>query len=175
MSKLALISFAVTAMACAVGAQSTEKEAAPIRVGTFDSRAIAVAYAHSPFLETSLKAMVAERDEAKAAGDLERVKELEAEGLARQKRLHQQGFSTASVNDLLALVAAEIPAIADAAGVDLVVRKFDVTWQREGVVPVDVTDRLVAPFHPDEKTRSMIEAIRKQAPVPLNEIRDDHP
>lgn len=176
MSKFVLITSAVAALACAVGAQSTADEVRPIRVGTFDSRAIAVAYAHSPHLEKTMKALVAERDRAKADGNQERVRELEAQGAAHQRKLHEQGFSTGSVSDLLALIAADLPAIADAAGVDLIVSRFDVAWQREGVVPVDVTDRLVAPFHPSEKTRAMIEAVRKQAPVPLAEIGklEDH-
>jgi hypothetical protein len=159
-------------MACAVGAQSTRTEPQPIRVGTFDSRAIAVAYAHSPQLEAWMKPLVAARDAAKAAGDLERVRKLEAEGAAHQKKLHEQGFSTGSVSDLLALIAADLPAIADGAGVDLVVSRFDVAWQRQGVETVDVTDRLIEPFHPSEKTRKMIEQVREQEPVPLGEIHD---
>ena len=144
------------------------------RIGTFDSRAIAVAYATSPQHRATLDALVAERNRAKADGRVDRVRELEAEGAARQERLHEQGFGTADVGELLASIRDEIPAIAEQAGVELIVSKFDVVWQAKGTEFVDVTDLLVETFHPDDRTRANAAMIRKQAPMSSEELRKHH-
>jgi len=100
--------------------------AQPVRVGTYDSRAIAVAYAHSDFMREDHQALVAERDKAKKDGDEKGVREIEARGGAVQQRLHLQGFSTGSVIDLIRKIDAEIPGVAKAAGVLLIGSKWEV-------------------------------------------------
>jgi hypothetical protein len=69
------------------------------RIGTFDSRAVAIAFYRSAEFQEDTRGLMMELEEAKAAGDEERVKELEALFPALQHRMHQQGFSTASVRE----------------------------------------------------------------------------
>lgn len=143
---------------------------APIRVGVYDSRAVAVAYAHSEFNDRLIGELVKRRDAAKAARDDAGVKAAEAEGAALQERLHRQGFSTAPIPDILAHVQAELPAIADQAGVDVLVSKWDLAWQRSGVELADVTAAMIEPFHPDERVKQIVADLAKREPVPLSEL-----
>ena len=74
-----------------------------VRVGTFDSRALAIAYANSALFRDSLVDITKEYEKAKARGNRKVVKRIEGEMQARQGRLHLQGFSTAPVDDILAI------------------------------------------------------------------------
>ncbi len=62
-----------------VGAEHPEEKTsgARVRVGTFDSRAVAGAYYGSNAFRDLLKGLTAEHEKAKAAGDKKRAKELE--------------------------------------------------------------------------------------------------
>ncbi len=142
----------------------------PMRVGTYDSRAIAVAYVRSDFGRQAIDNLMAERDKAKAAGDEKRVKEVEARGRARQERLHQQGFGTASVMEMLDRIKAEIPGVAREAGVALIVSKWEVVYRDPSVEYVDVTVALVKKFGADPKMLKMIEDLMQHEPMPIEAL-----
>ena len=91
----------------AQGEDSKSKE----RIGIYDSRAIAVAFAGSPMHEKQLRQLLAEHKRAKEVGDLETVAKLEAEGKARQQKAHQQAFSTAPVDEILVHITNALPDI----------------------------------------------------------------
>ena len=137
-----------------------------IRIGTYDSRAIAIAYAASKYNPVSEK--MKEHQQAKTAGDEDRVKQLEAWGQKHQRQLHRQGFSEVPVNDLLAHVKGQLPDVARRAGVVAIVRKCDFT--AADVATVDLTNELVALYEPSEKTLGFVESLKGKAPVDLDEI-----
>ena len=138
----------VLSLGASVSADETETKpsGAKLRVGTFDSRAVAGAYYGSDAFHDLLKGLTAEHEKAKAAGDKKRVKELEAEGPALQELAHKQVFGTWPVDNILAKIKGEIPKIAKQADVDVIVSKWDVVYQRSGVEFVDVTDLMVQRF-----------------------------
>ncbi|MCP3918874.1 MAG: hypothetical protein GY711_25285 [bacterium] len=157
---------------------TTTRENPTVVVGTFDSRAIAVAHVQSPGFRDYLIAQKADveriLERAKAAGDEELVAQLEALGPAMQKRLHEQGFGTAPVADILARIEDELPGIAAKAGVDVIVSKWTLTYRSPGAKFVDVTGLIAAEFDPDERTLKMIQSTMETDPVPLDEIEHDH-
>ncbi|MCJ7729367.1 MAG: hypothetical protein MUO27_05780 [Sedimentisphaerales bacterium] len=172
--------WAVLALVGCVSAADNEKAAADgnkaaIVVGTFDSRAVVVAYAHSEPWKQKLQQMKKAQDEAKAAGDTKKVEELEQWGLTQQKKFHMQGFGTADVNDLLEYIRNDIPQIAKEAGVDIIVSKWDIAYQSPSAKTVDITEKIVAPFKPDEKLLVMIRDLMTKAPM-SNEVLEkaDH-
>lgn len=136
-----------------------------IRVGTFDSRAVAVAYANSDFNSQRLKSKMSEMKKAKAAGDTKKIEELEAWGQAQQNKLHKQGFGTAPVHDLLENIKADIPEIARKTGIDIIVSKWEVVYQNPSIELIDITDEIIKPFKPSEKTLKSIKSLLKQTPV----------
>ena len=144
-----------------------------MRIGVYDSRAVAVAWGNSSEFQKSLEAVTADYKKAKAAKDDKRVKEIEARMKAQQRRAHEQGFSTGSVANIMAKVKDSLPAVAKKAGVDLIVSKWEVNYQAPGVKTVDVTDDLVALFHVREKGLTWAKDIQKQAPLPMEQITDD--
>ena len=167
------ISLAVCAFAGeGVPAEKTDK--AKVCVGTFDSRAVAVACAHSSWNDKRLKAKMAEMEQAKAEGDTKKIEELEEWGKAQQAKLHRQGFGTADVDDLLKYIEDKIPGIARQTGVDIIVSKWDVVYQRPSAKLVDITDEMVKAFEPDQKTLKTIKDLSRQQPVEQEVLEQMH-
>ncbi len=140
--------------------------AAPLRIGTYDSRAIAAAYAASKF--NPVREKMKEMQAAKAAGDQAKIKELEEWGQSRQRQLHRQGFGRVPVDDLLAHVKDKLPEAARQAGVAAVAMSCD--WTGPDVEAVDITDALVALYEPSNRTLEMVKKLKGVAPMPLDEI-----
>jgi hypothetical protein len=147
-------------------------EKAKICVGTFDSRAVAVAHTRTESFGQAVQKLMDEYKKAEKAGDQQKMKELKAEGKAGQERVHQQGFGTASVANILAEIKDQLPEIAKKAGVDVIVSKWDITYQSPSAEFVDVTDEIIKPFKPNEKTLKIIEDLRKRPPVSLEELKN---
>src|SRR5688572_16736637 len=61
-----------------------------IRIGTYDSRAIAVAYARSEQFASHMRELQRRRAEAVKAKDKKLIEQLEAQGQAMQIRMHLQ-------------------------------------------------------------------------------------
>lgn len=141
------------------------------RVGIYDSRAVAVAFAGSAAFNKWLGDLKAEHEKAKASGDQKRLAELGAEGAARQRQLHMQGFSTAPVTNILDQIKSKLPAIKEKAGVSALVSKWDKTGlaQHKDAVLVDVTTALVDAFSPSERQRKGAIDIQKHKPISLEE------
>jgi len=148
---------------------NTKTAKAKLRVGTFDSRAIAMAYVNTDDFKQALKKLKEEYNKAKADGDEKKAKELAEKGKAGQQMFHMQGFSTAPVNDILEQIKDKVPAIAKQAGVDLIVSKWEIVYQSPDAEFVDITDLMIKPFNPSEKTLSIINELTKHPPIPLQE------
>jgi len=171
----ALVIGAATVVAVLGGltaAQDAPKAAdgAKVRLGVYDSRAIAVGARNSEAFRKSVGDLVRARDEARAKGDPKRVAELERRGQNLQTLRHLQAFSNGPVDDLLATVADRLPAIARDARVVAITAKPD--WHGDDVELVDVTDALVATFHPDAATLKIVADIKNHAPMPLLDVLD---
>jgi len=163
-----------------MGADPAVKDAAgqtakSLRVGTFDSRAVALAYYRkvyrSPEFVARVKKLKEDRDRAKAAGDQEKVKRLEAEGRGEQERSHSQVFGSAPIDEIMAKVKDQLPAVAKQAGVDLIVSKWNLTYRSPDAEFVDVTEPIAKLFQPDEQTLKMIRDLPKQQPLSAEELR----
>lgn len=133
------------------------------RVGIYDSRAVAIAWVRSEGFRAEMSALAAERAAAKAAGDSARVRALDERGAALQQKIHGQGFGTDPVDDILERVAAELPALRTREGVDMLMSRFDPSLAEPR--GKDVTDALVALFHPDAETLRHARDIRAMPPM----------
>jgi hypothetical protein len=144
-----------------------------LRIGVYDSRSIAIAYANSAGFQDSLKAVTAEYKKAKEEKNEKRVKEIDAQMRLRQRRMHEQGFSTGSVAGMMAKVKDSLPEVASKAGVQVIVSKWELNHRSLEVEVVDVTDQLVALFHPSEKVLGWVKDMKNHQPLPIEEITDD--
>ena len=137
------------------------------RVGVYDSRSVAIAYAGSPFMARVMTDLKDRHRRAKESGDGAAAARLEAEGKALQRKLHSQGFGTAPVDDLLAYIADRLPALMAEVGVGAIVSVWDEAGlaRHTGAGRVDVTDALVEAFAPDERARRSAREIRNKPPA----------
>lgn len=144
------------------------------RIGTYDSRAIAVAFVGSEVFEQTMADLKLRHDKAQAAGDKELTAKLEAEGIALQKELHKQGFSTAPVENILKHIASQLPEIKKQAQIDMIVSKWNTKALAENpsAEQVDVTMFLVEAFKPNDKQKKSAVEIQKHDPVPLEKMND---
>jgi hypothetical protein len=166
----AVVSIALTSIALAGRAQD-KTPSTQERIGVYDSRAVALAYAGSTWQGKKMKELTAQLKKAREAGDTNTAWLLEAEGRAWQSDLKQQGFGTAPVDNLLAEIASDLPLIFEAAGVTGVISKWNKTEldKHPHAVRVDVTMRLVDAFQPsDTQGRRAIE-IQKTKPQKIKE------
>ncbi len=145
-------------------------QAEELVVGTFDSRAVAMAMARGTAFKKKIADMKAARDKAKAKGDKKRVAELEKEGPALQERLHRQVFSNEPIDDVLKVIEKDLPSVAKAAGVNLLVSKWEIAYQDPGAKTVDVTWALVNLFKPDDQTKKIVKEVLKTKPLTLEEL-----
>jgi hypothetical protein len=141
-----------------------------LRVGIFDSRAIAHAYYLSGIGKQIMSSWVEKLNQAKKEGDDKLIKELQAWGQAIQLATHLQGFSIACVVDMFEKIEAELPKIAKEAGVDIIVSKREIVYKNPSIEIVDVTSDLAKLFNPDESALRIIEDLRTNTPVPLIEV-----
>jgi hypothetical protein len=144
-----------------------------IRVGTFDSRAIAVAAVNSKAHQDALAKVMAEHERAKAANDTNQIAAIRARMNTKQRRQHEQGFSTASVVSLLESVRSKLPDVAQAANVDLIASKWEVAFASDNVETIDVTDQIVKLFTPSERSLRWIQEVRKRQPIPIDDLPED--
>jgi hypothetical protein len=152
---------------------SAQSQTNKLRIGVYDSRAVAVAYGNSTEFEETLKSVKADYQNAKAAKDDKRMKEIAAGMKLRQRRMHEEAFSTGSVAGIMAKISEALPGVSKKAGVQAIVSKWELNYQGADVEVVDVTDDLMALFHVSDKGRQWAKGVRAKPPVPIEEITDD--
>jgi hypothetical protein len=164
---LLAVTLATGLLLCACG---TPQKAVD-RIGVYDSRSIAVAWAGTESYNNLLKSLQAEYNQAKAAGDQKRVEEVEAEAEAQQQLLHMQAFSTAPVDDILAHIEDSLDEIKEEAGVTMLVSKWDTETlaQYPSAEQIDVTMMLVDALQPNERQRQIAIDIQEHEPIPLDQ------
>ena len=138
------------------------------RIGVYDSRAVAMAYAGSSYHRQKMDDLKARHQLAVQAGDQQAAARLQAEVKAWQSALHRQGFGTAPVDDLLEHIQAELPRIQQEAGVSHLVSKWDLlALARHPLAErIDLTMQLVDAFAPTAGQRQHAIDIQRKAPVP---------
>jgi len=149
----------------------SQKTTEKYRIGTFDSRCIAIAYAKSDFLKNKDSDLRKEAEKAKAEGNETRVNELDKIGQHLQFILEQQVFSTGSVINIIEKIKDKIPAIAEKNNVKLILSKWELFYHDDSLEIVDVTDQILNIFNLDEQSRrNIVESMKKTEPVPMEQI-----
>ena len=139
---------------------------AKFRVGVYDNRAIAVAYASSEY--NPVGKLMEDYNKARESGDTARVAELEALGQKHQRMLHRQGFGRMPVDDILVMVKDRLPDVALRANVDAIA--WQCNYSGPDVEVVDITKDLAALLDSSEKTMRTVDEIMKHPPLDLDDI-----
>jgi hypothetical protein len=140
---------------------------ATLRIGVYDSRAIAVAIVGGEYYVRHIQPLEDAFRKAKTEGNAELIKELEPKVWARRKESHRQAFGTAPVDNILDYIKDQIPGIAAEAGVGPIVSKWDTDTlsKYKAAQQVDVTMRLVEAFKPNPRQLKHAVEIQKHKPV----------
>lgn len=134
-----------------------------VRVGTYNTRAIAVAWVRSDEFDRKIRSVMDECQKARDTGDTKRMNELKATTRAGQDRVHQQTFGDAPIPDIMARLKDDLPKIARKNNVQVIVAQD--RYEGPPATFVDVTDQLVEQFHPTQETRDAIRKLLKHPPV----------
>jgi hypothetical protein len=141
-----------------------------VRIGVFDSRAVAIAYAPCKIHSEYMRHLKARHDRAKESGDEKQIRQIEREAAGQQALLHRQGFSTGSVRNILRYVEDRVPAVAEKMNVDLIVSKWEVVHAGESIECVDVTPQIVELFDPSERTLKIVAQLKGHEPLPIEKL-----
>jgi hypothetical protein len=141
-----------------------------MRVGVYDSRAVAVAWGNSAEFKDTLKPIETEFRKAKESKDEKRAKELDGQMKLQQRRAHEQAFSTGSVAPIMERIKDRLPDIAKQAGVQIIVSKWELNHQSSEVEVVDVTDKLVALFHVTERGLKWSKEVQQKPPLAIEQL-----
>jgi len=160
-----MLILAVVLLGLALLAFACQPKAVVQRIGVYDSRAIAIAYANSPTFNTTYQMLSERMIAAKKKGDKKLVAAIEREGMLRQAMMHEQGFGKGSVIGLISPIKDSLAALAARENVILVVSKWEVAYSEKNVELVDLTGKVVEFFQPNEKLRSMLLELPKHEPV----------
>ena len=175
--KISAVGIAVTTT-LVLAAISSEPEPAPepdprVRIGVYDSRAIAIAWArteHNPVGEK-----MAEHREAEAAGDEDRVADLEAWGEMHQRKLHFQGFGRYPVDEYLKPIEDEMAKLMEEKDLDAIVWMCHA--RGEHVETVDITLDLVDlyEFRGRDRVVAWIEQLQEHEPADFETLYEMDP
>jgi hypothetical protein len=117
---------------------------AGVTVGIFSRTMVAQVYYRSEVWKAKVKAMSDERNRAAAAGDSATVDRIERELTTLQALAQRQLAGEASLKNIYDVVKADWPAIAQEAGVDIIVESP--LYQGPTIRVIDVTPAIVKRF-----------------------------
>jgi len=143
-----------------------------LRIGVYDSRAVAVAYANSREFQNSMKPAQADYRQAKLDGNKKHMEELQHRMRVAQRRLNEQAYSTASVAPIMATLQGFFPAVAREAGVDAIVSKWELNYASYNVETEDVTDKLVALLHTTDQGWKWAKDVQQKPPIPIDKYTE---
>lgn len=141
-------------------------------IGIYDSRVVAYAWFWSEHGVEERERLIAAAKAARAQGRDSATAETAIQSF--QDASHLQVFSTAPIDNVLADLADQLPAIRQEAGVTRLISKWD--YERlasYGEAPrVNVTDALVsALITPNEQQAATIKSLKENEPLPLARAR----
>jgi len=168
---LSLVSVVACLAVWALAAPDTKvkkTEKTKVRVGIFDSRAVTLAFGASP-QRAEFDRRYPEYLAPKADATPEQVEQWK---INRRKIEFRQGFGRGDVSEFLDLIKDEIPKIAEKAGVDVIVSKWDIVYQNPKIQFVDVTEVLIQPFKPTDERLKIIRDVMAVPALSEKEIRE---
>ncbi|MBN1422250.1 MAG: DUF4019 domain-containing protein [Planctomycetes bacterium] len=158
---------AVAALGGSAAGAGEAEGARTVRVGTYDSRSVALAWGRSKAGQEAVERAVADHKRAKEEGSEVRARDIEIRMEALQNLRHMQVFGNAPILDMIESMKDIVREEARKAGVDLVVRDIDIAYRAEGVECVDLTPALIGRCDPTDRTREIIRQMKDHPPLPL--------
>ena len=146
-----------------------------LRIGVFDSRAVAVAFYNSKFSTNQqiFASLGTRMKEAKGKDDKDAIAKIEREASLRQVMMHEQGFGRGSINNVTGAIKDKLAQLAKSENLSVIVSKWELVFSDADVVSIDVTEKIVDFFEPNEKIKSMMKEIMESEPLKDAFLIDD--
>lgn len=151
-------------------AQTNESK---IKIGTYDSRIVFIAYTRSDYFKQQLMKNREEGNEILQSNDT--VKKIEAfyKVMTEQYLAHQRGFSNGSTASILSLVKDKLPIVAKDSGVFVIVSQWELTYTDPAAEIVDLTMPIARLYNPAGDFETIASQLEEMAPIPLEELPMD--
>jgi len=140
------------------------QSASKIKIGTYNSRCVALAWGRSKEQLGELNKLYAECKKAKDAND-KNYQKLKDELMIKNQQMHLQVFSNARIDNIIEEIRPRLGEIAKNAGVVMIVEEPVYKNAEADIELVDVTMLMANEFKPDEKTLEMIKNLPKSKPL----------
>lgn len=159
--------FFLKPMGNAVFAQGTKST---IKIGTYDSRVVALAWSRSDYFKEHMTKFNRQNDSAEKAHDTARVKELSTWIMSHQHLMHLMVFSNGSIGHIMAIVKDKLPELAKTTGVSVILSKWELPFSDPSFELIDLTKQVSMLFNPKENIDKLAKEISGSQPVPLDEF-----
>ena len=147
-----------------------QQETNKLRIGTFDSRCVALAYGRSADFMQLRDSIETVYSKAQADSNKEIIEEIEQFKPTIQVLLHQQVFSNGSINNILEKIKDKFSPLAKDNNVKMILSKWEIPFADDSFEYIDIKDLLVAMFNPDDATKKIIDNIKAMEPIPIEKI-----
>jgi hypothetical protein len=146
-----------------------------VRIGVFDSRAVAIVFYQSKFsnVKENFGTLHTKMKEAKEKDDKDAIAKIEREASLRQVMMHEQGFGRGSINNVTGAIKDKLAQLAKSENLSVIVSKWELVFSGADVVSIDVTEKIVDFFEPNEKIKSMMKEIMESEPLKDAFLIDD--
>ena len=139
-----------------------------IRVGVYDSRAVAILYYQGSEFRTEIKSMHKQLKEAKEKKDSATIKMLEEKGSLMQKIAHDKGFGRGSVIEIIEKYEnfkEMAKLLAEKENLSLILSKWELNYSADNVLTVDITEQLLKALGASQKLLKMIDQMKDKPPI----------
>lgn len=144
---------------------SAQKKSSALKIGTYDSRLVVLAYTKSDLFKKKMQEMSKESDALLQSKDTVKMKEGAFKMISFSYLLERSVFTSASATSTINLVKDEFPGLAKKAGVGMIVSKWDLNYSNPEIEIVDLTQQIVALFDKAGGDTKTAAEIGQQAPV----------
>ena len=162
--KLLVLMFAVVLLAglalCSVTYGEKPDSDPKLRIGTYKSYILALAYYRSDMFKKRVNDLGAKIKTAEDDGKTDLLKKLNTEGKVLQQQMRAQLSGRATVDNIVAHMKDALPKVARDSGVGAICGK--VSYHSPDVELLDITDALVGQLNPSKETLEAIKSMTKQ-------------
>ena len=150
-----------------------QKPATNLKIGTYDSRVVVIAYTPSDYFAQYLLKSRKEGDEIMQSNDTVKKTEAFYKVLTEQYLMHQRGFSNGSAATILELVKDKLSLVAKDEGVSVIVSKWELTFVDPSAEIVDLTMPIAKLYNPTGDFEKIAVEIARMDPIKLEDLPMD--
>lgn len=165
MFRNSVLKLLVLLLPACIFSQYLTAQTAKIRIGTYDSRLVALAYYNSKDYEKFITEFNRQYKLAESKKDSATIKKLLVKGPVLQRMMNDRIFGKGSINLILDEYKVNIAVIGKANNVSLIVSKWEVEYKVPGVEFVDLTWKIMAIWNPSEQVIKWAKNGEKEQPI----------